>query len=740
MLRKSFLAILSIVGIGSVLAETPRNIAANSVTLIVEHGKVYASGAAEPSRGDSNEGTRNSFKPIAGLKNIKEVDNCADASDNAVAVDEAGRVWVWGKDWHETVGSAENKPHVPFQHPHLKDIASIAMGEEHLVALEKSGSVVTVPADASANEYGALGSGRFGYLAKNELRTVSRLAGISDAVAVEAGIDTTLVLRSDGSVWGCGSKVLLGQPTSLLNLDFNPASAGVASPTRIAALKNIRSISLGYNFGLALDKSGQVWGWGLNDSGQLGTAISDTQSTAPKKLRGLSGIVAVSAGRNFLLAITKSGSVVAQGGNVHGTLGDGGGELEGKLRTISQLKSVVQISAGHYNAFARTKDGMLLGWGSNDASVGGFAAAKDPVTIGVTKVDVKSKAPAPSSTLSSGGVKAIVTADHNDYYFKSEQLRVTIGESTELSFALNASKDEQQHVIEIPGGATPYGIRGTVVTDDGAKHEIKSAGVFAVSDSTFESYFEKLAEQKGLLPAIKQTLDTFLKSGLEAPFSFQTFDAWTEKELAEFETKTNVVLPASYKKVALEIGFFSLGHKESPHPLVSLLPPDVKRNLEHYAATAIANKDTVLPDGPFKEVCWGLQYMDVPLPKDRTGWKHLIVGTADESLYLLVDKGKGNSLSPTWTGLLERDDDNYTEGNPDAYYNWEERWTDKVDPGSYLTHAASNALATILRKHGVAPLVSTPSNEPVYIGIEWPGEDEPEAGETLEYLLQTDGW
>lgn len=744
MLNMFFLAVLCLFftgGVVSVGAEAPNTIAAGSVTLIVEDGKVYASGDAGPCRGDDEKAPRNHFKPIASLSKIKEVALCTSDSSNAAAVDGDGNVWVWGNDWQEVVKPADRQPpHIPFQHPMLKDITSIAMGKDHLVALEKSGSVVAVATNSSANHYGSMGNGLFGGIRSLD-QVVNRLPGIDDAVAVEAGVNVTLVLRSDGTVWGSGYKPLLGQPTSFLDLDAgDPEKAGVATPIKIAGLKNIQSISVGHNFVVALDSNGQVWGWGLNGSGQLGPDLVELRSLGPHRLPGLRDVVAISAGYDFILALTKSGKVMAQGCNVHGTLGDDGNELEGRLRTIADLTSVSQISAGHANAFARTKDGTLLGWGNNDGSVGGFAAEKDPLVTGVTKFDVKTKAPKPSAKLSNGGVKAIVWMEHNGYSFEREELQLTIGES-KLSFAVDEAKDEVKQIIEIPAGTTSYTVHGMVVTDEGQKHEVKSTGIVVVSDASFESYFETLAEQKKLVPAIKAAVSRFLPEGLQTPLRLQTFDAWTEMELEEFEARAKVRLPAAYKKAALETGFFSLGYENSPHPLVSLLPPDLNRNLEQYTAKVLATSSDSLADGPFKEVCAEMPYFEATLPRNRTDWKsHLILGTSGEYVHLLFDAGAGRAPSSTWTRLFAHDYDNYEEGDPAGYFNWKERGQDKVDFNHHLTNAACEALAKILETSGVTPLISTPTNQPVYMNIDWAGEDEPKEGETLEYQLLSDGW
>lgn len=143
-------------------------------------------------------------------------------------------------------------------------------------------------------------------------------------------------------------------------------------------------MSVGKSYAVALDRHGDVWGWGTNDSGQLGPEIDDMKTIGAKKLAGLKNIQSLAAGYDFLIALDNDGDVYAQGSNTYGTLGENGDEPEGQLRKISGLPAIKQIFAGHYNAFAIGEDGQFFGWGSNHPTSGGFAANKKPGTIGVT--------------------------------------------------------------------------------------------------------------------------------------------------------------------------------------------------------------------------------------------------------------------------------------------------------------------------------------------------------------------
>lgn len=66
-------------------------------------------------------------------------------------------------------------------------------------------------------------------------------------------------------------------------------SKQISVPTQVKGLVNIKTIAVGAFHNLALSESGQVWAWGNNEYGQLGTGDTQPRSTpvAVKNLRGL---------------------------------------------------------------------------------------------------------------------------------------------------------------------------------------------------------------------------------------------------------------------------------------------------------------------------------------------------------------------------------------------------------------------------------------------------------------------
>ena len=92
------------------------------------------------------------------------------------------------------------------------------------------------------------------------------------------------------------------------------------------------AIEAGDGFMVALKSDGSVWAWGNNSKGQLGIGATGDQvpyTTYPTPVSGLMGngrlnlIEEISVGYDHVLARTADGSVYAWGSNEYGQLGLG---------------------------------------------------------------------------------------------------------------------------------------------------------------------------------------------------------------------------------------------------------------------------------------------------------------------------------------------------------------------------------------------------------------------------------
>jgi alpha-tubulin suppressor-like RCC1 family protein len=144
-------------------------------------------------------------------------------------------------------------------------------------------------------------------------------------------------------------------------------------------------VSAGGSFSLALTSAGTVWAWGLNFFGVLGDG-TETTSLTPVRVTGLSGIIQVVAGGDHALALGSNGTVWAWGCDLYGQLGDGmPSSMQFTPVKVPGLTGVTKIAAGESFSLALRSDGTVWAWGDNSSGgLGDGTTAGSSVPVHVT--------------------------------------------------------------------------------------------------------------------------------------------------------------------------------------------------------------------------------------------------------------------------------------------------------------------------------------------------------------------
>ncbi|HYO52711.1 hypothetical protein [Archangium sp.] len=241
----------------------------------------------------------------------------------------------------------------------------ISLGDVHGMAVDPEGGVWTW----GNNAMGSLGDGT------NVNRFVpGRVPGLEGMSSVMASLWHSLALREDGTVWGWGGNSLgqLGDGTTEHRL----------SPVQAVGLSNVVSIATGSEHSLALREDGTVWGWGNNGWMQIGhLRYYDWLLAAPVQVRGITDVVAISAGSLHSVMLRKDGTVWTQGDNSHGQLGDPHAYFPEEPVRVVGLTDVVAISSGDFRTLALRADGTVWGWGNGQPVPVQVAGLTDVVSI-----------------------------------------------------------------------------------------------------------------------------------------------------------------------------------------------------------------------------------------------------------------------------------------------------------------------------------------------------------------------
>jgi alpha-tubulin suppressor-like RCC1 family protein len=245
-----------------------------------------------------------------------------------------------------------------------------AAGYYHSLALKPDGTVRAW----GQNTYGQVGDGTF--TTRSNPVSVSGLTGIK---MVAAGAYHSLALASNGTAWSWG-----GNATGQLGGPYYTYGSNQDSPVQVSqssyVLSNIVYIAGGELSSYAITSDSNLWAWGDNDYGQLGSGYTGGTLPAATQISGLTNVLSVAAGDNHVLALTSSGAVYSWGANSYGQLGNGTTNQSASPGLISGLNNIVAISAGGGSSYALDSSGNVWVWGYGDGGELGLGTTNNEYT------------------------------------------------------------------------------------------------------------------------------------------------------------------------------------------------------------------------------------------------------------------------------------------------------------------------------------------------------------------------
>jgi alpha-tubulin suppressor-like RCC1 family protein len=250
----------------------------------------------------------------------------AAAQGHALGLTTEGTVLSWGLNTNGALGRPTGSgaqspgPVTDLSDPLTANVVAIAAGGASGVSTS-----FAVKADRSLWGWGSGANGKLGNGTtddRSDPTLVSTTEGpLSEVAAVSAGVQHTLALTSSGGVlaWGSRAWGALGDGST-------SGHGAYAQPVTDPDLSDVVAIAAGSQFSLALRSDGGVVAWGVNGSGQLGLGDT-THRTTPVPVPNLSGISAIAAGHSHSMALESDGAgpsfLWVWGHNAGGKLGDG---------------------------------------------------------------------------------------------------------------------------------------------------------------------------------------------------------------------------------------------------------------------------------------------------------------------------------------------------------------------------------------------------------------------------------
>jgi alpha-tubulin suppressor-like RCC1 family protein len=365
---------VSILGATKTFCEISNGVNQAFALAIDKNGRVWSWGV----NGNGQLGNNSSLSqrtPVSVLGTVKTFCKVSVGGFHSLAIDKNGRLWAWGNNSNGQLGNNQvaNSIFTPVSVlGAIKTFCHIAGGNSQSVAIDKNGQ---------AWGWGFNGSGQTGDGSATDRLTPVSVAGQKKTFCkIASGNGVTLSIDNYGRLWAWGfnGNAQIGDSSTIPK----------RTPTRVANDRTFCEVRGANTHVLAIEKNGQVWGWGTNTSGQLANKYSSCQLTPVSVVGAIKTFCKIATGNisSFHIALDKNGKIWGWGRNNSGQLGIN--KTIDYIRTPTPLygnKTFCALSVNTETGYGIDYKGKSWGWGSNSSNQLGtnnyFASAITPVRV-----------------------------------------------------------------------------------------------------------------------------------------------------------------------------------------------------------------------------------------------------------------------------------------------------------------------------------------------------------------------
>jgi Regulator of chromosome condensation (RCC1) repeat len=256
--------------------------------------------------GDGNAASSSSPVQVAFPKGVV-ITTIGESKNQGYAIDSNGEAWTWGQGSSDCMpGRLHDKP---VKIAGITEAVAVQGGGNHVAWLERNGEVL----GCGTNNDGQLGLGE----GVRSTRFATVIPGLKSIVQISAGDQTLEARDSSGRVFMCGENVR-GQ------VGVGSSARAVWAPTEVPLPEPAINISAGGDLvpngtSFAITQGG-VYGWGNDRASEVGDGRQTT-----KRLPVNTGLhfTSVASGGAFVLGLDDEGNVYSWGLNTGGALGTG---------------------------------------------------------------------------------------------------------------------------------------------------------------------------------------------------------------------------------------------------------------------------------------------------------------------------------------------------------------------------------------------------------------------------------
>jgi alpha-tubulin suppressor-like RCC1 family protein len=234
-------------------------------------------------------------------------------------------------------------------------------------------------------------------------------------ISTGAGLSCVVQVSGEVKCWGLGVHAGLGERFEAGGVACGSGRCR-AIPAKVPNLEPVESISVAHQAACAVTKNQDVYCWGRNRSGEVGTpgtATCDQQPCIdkPTMIAGLPKISEVSVGLQHACARSTTGEVWCWGAGAYGGLGRGNftdSSVPAKVKSLPVPATSIAVSGDQFGATCALVENRAWCWGYNQHLQLGHANDSDPACKGAPS-DKCNPTPAAATNLGAlGGLKTVV--------------------------------------------------------------------------------------------------------------------------------------------------------------------------------------------------------------------------------------------------------------------------------------------------------------------------------------------